>query len=271
MKKLSFFTRLSSKGEITGSSRIRGYQVATYLGAKINPIENYNDDVCIYVKKQPPENFPKYSYLDLVDGHRRVPWLEKHPHIGVIASSQSAYEYLAKKLGRNDIVLIPQHHCNFDRVRRKRKSVTVAGVIGRPTAIRYPWDKLRKKLNKLGMELKIQNKYTCKEDVVNFYKGLDVQIVWRVSHRWYKNSLKIVNAGSFGIPTVAWPEIGYKDMEGCYLPAETIDNLISGVSRLKNSQRFYQGYAEKLIKKTEQYHIKNIAKLYIKLLKKQNG
>lgn len=57
MRNLSFFFKPSGAGEIDGR------QIGDFLCAKLNPIHNYEDDACIYVKQQPPDNFPKYTYL----------------------------------------------------------------------------------------------------------------------------------------------------------------------------------------------------------------
>ena len=72
-----------------GSGEIRGRQMVEHLGAgaRLNPAEGYEDDVCIYVKRKPPDDFPKRSYLDILDASARLGWLEKHPGMGVIASS----------------------------------------------------------------------------------------------------------------------------------------------------------------------------------------
>src|SRR5512139_3024520 len=105
---ISFFRRHGGSGEI------RATQMAEWLGARVNPRKGYEDDICIYVKMQPPENYPRKSYLDIVDGEERVSWLLKHPDIGVIASSLSGHDYLCRKLQRAGIVYIPQHHCNYE-------------------------------------------------------------------------------------------------------------------------------------------------------------
>ena len=97
---LTFFR----KNRRDGSGKIRGQQVAEYLGAKLNPESGYEDDVCIYVKMQPPEDFPRHSYLDVIDGKQRVRWLLGHPRIGVIACSKSGHDYLTRRLGREDVV-----------------------------------------------------------------------------------------------------------------------------------------------------------------------
>lgn len=262
MRALTFFTK-----KRRGSSIIRGQQVAEYLGMKLNPKSDYGNDVCIYVKMRPPKGFPRYSYFDVIDGIEHISWLLNHPKIGVIACAKSGHEYLTKKLRRDDVVLIPQHHCNYERIRRKRKSVTVAGMIGRITHIRHLQEDIKRGLAGIGVEFKIETQFEGRQAVVDFYKQIDIQAVWRPIHRPLKNPLKLVNAGSFGIPTVAFPEIGYKEIEGYYLPAGTIAEMIDGIRRLKESESLYEFYSQKLMEKIENYHISKVSKLYLDLAK----
>ena len=228
-----------------GSGEIRGRQMAAHLGAKLNPRVGYRDDVCIYVKQQPPENYPPHSYLDIVDEHKRIGWLKQHPDIGVIASSVTGKRYLEEVLGR-EVVLIPQHHCNFERVQTPKKLLRI-GVVG----------------GKASMPAELADtlgatRYECKtrQDVVEAYHQIDIQVIWRGIDRPLKNPLKIVNAASFGIPTIALPEAGYEEMEGYYTRATTIDEIWKAILRI--------GYCnkERLVEKADEYHIENIAMMY---------
>jgi len=245
-----------------GSGQIRGLQMANYFQARLNPPEwSYDFDVHIWVKQQPPEDLPKNSYLDVIDEPRRVSWLLEHPECGVISSSVTAHEYLKETLGRDDVILIPQHHCNFERVRRSEGPIKVAGVAGGQGAIQYDIEELKKALKDLGIEFRWKQNFKNPDEVVKFYEGLDMQIVWRMMDRPLKNPLKIVNAMSFGIPTAAYPEIGYKEVEGYYWPVKTIDELVKTIKELRD------GFdADRLVEKAEEYHIDNISKLYEQLL-----
>ena len=179
----------------------------------------------------------------------------------MISSSVTAHEYLKEKLGRDDIVFIPQHHCNFERIRRESKEIKVAGVAGGQGAIQCDVEELKKMLARLGIEFKWKTRFKNPADVVAFYEGLDLQIVWRMMDRPLKNPLKIVNAMSFGIPTVGYPEMGYKEVDGYYWPVKTIEELEATIKKLQ------KGFdADRLIEKAEEYHIDNISKLYGQLL-----
>ena len=245
------------------SGVIRGVQMAQWFKARINPDTGwkYDFDVHIWVKQQPPEDFAPHSYLDVLDEPRRIPWLLKHPEIGVIASSQTGQEYLKAKLERDDVLLIPQHHCNYARDVRTRRQILVAGVIGGQGAIQCDIEELKRRLAEVGIEFKWEKNYGSAEEVSAFYKSIDVQIVWRKEQRPLKNPLKLINAMSFGIPTIAYPEVAYTEVEGFYWPATTMDELIEMVGELR------LGFdTVRLIDKAEEYHIENIAKLYGQLL-----
>lgn len=246
-----------------GSGQIRGTQMAQRFKARINPPEwAYDFDVHIWVKQEPRDlSLPGKHYLDIMDAQERVGWLLKHPECGVIASSETGYEYLKRRLEREDVHLIPQHHCNFERVTRQRDEIKVAGVVGGPGAIQCDHDELRQVLDELGLEFRWLRHFRNPAEIVEFYQGIDVQIVWRKQVRPLKNPLKIYNAMSFGIPTVGYPELAYREVEGYYWPASDLDELRAAVEQLR------AGFdARRLIDKAEEYHIDNIAPLYRGLL-----
>ena len=90
------------------SSIIRGEQIATFIGAKLNPSKGYENDVCIYVK---PHIKPGYEfvfegkpYLDIIDGRALIETAKKHRHLPVIACSKWSAKYLSR-LVNNKIIL----------------------------------------------------------------------------------------------------------------------------------------------------------------------
>jgi len=246
-----------------GSGQIRGLQMADHFKARINPPEwNYDFDVHVWVKQEPEDlSLPGKHYLDVLDEPRRVGWLLNHPECGVIASSETGHEYLKRRLGRDDVHLIPQHHCNFERVRRGRSELKVAGVVGGPGAIQCDMDELQRVLAGLGLEFRWLRHFRNPTEIVEFYSQLDVQIVWRKQDRPLKNPLKIVNALSFGIPTVGHPETAYREVEGYYWPVTDMRELAAAIEELK------RGFdADRLAAKGEEYHIDNVAPMYGGLL-----
>lgn len=268
-----------------GAGHIRGIQIGNYLKAKLNPSSGYENDTCIYVKVPPTESYPKHSYLDVVDAPKAVEWLRTHPNkkIGVIAISEVAKDWIYKTTGRNSI-LIPHHHCNYERWVRPEREVKTVGIIGCQSAFQYPVEKIRSKLKDIGLELLYDEDHWAhynnepnekgkdsREKVCNFYKKIDIQIVWRpkgISEKYEKlrSPLKLENTASFGIPTVAFPEEDYvREWNGVFIPTNTIDELIYFVKRLKDEQGLYKNYQSLGLELAEKYHIESISKLYLNL------
>lgn len=253
-----------------GSSIIRGEQISKYLGANLNPIADYESDICIYVKPNTQAldigdiKLVTNSYIDIVDGNNLLLFLKKHSEIPVIVCSEHDQTYLSKELV-NKIILIPQQNCNFERVKRDRNVVTTVGMIGARIGNRHIPEKLEAKLREIGLDLIVCGDFKKREDVINFYKKIDIQIIWRPWKRGLSNPLKIVNAASFGIPTVALDEEALHEMEGCYISSATLDSLIENIQLLKSSPALYKKYADFGLEKAEKYHISRVAEMYKKL------
>jgi len=247
--------------------------MATYLGAKMNPKSGFKDDVCIWVKSQPPENCPRFSYVDMMEGDNLLPWLAAHPKVGIIAVTNDLYKYLQKKFARNNIKLIPQNHCNYKREVRNRKDVKTVGFIGVPrySFMHHSLDDIKERLAKVGLDFVKKTSFSGRRGVINFYRNVDIQIAWRPNADEFRNPLKLSNAGSYGIPTVAYPEESFvSEYDGCFIPAMSIDELITKVKELKDNPDLYNYMAKKVIARAEKYHIEHIAKLYKKLDKHKN-
>lgn len=267
---LSFFAKPASwvdefKRLDRGSSVIRGQQIAKYLGAKLNPTKGYEGDICIYVKPSFMTEFAKHSYIDIMDVSRGKFLKFSRLNIPIIVSSLSAYNFYSKVCKNNKIVLIPQHHCNFERYRRDRTEVTTVGIIGYSGSFTYSVEEVRKRLKEIGLELLNERTLRNRTEVVNAYKKIDIQIAW-VKHGWItKNAMKLYNAASFGIPTVAHKYLTYKEFEGYYIPVSTMDETIKEIVKLKEDKEYYAQFSELIVPKAEEYHISNIAKLYRQL------
>ena len=183
---LSFFARKPylqhrDRHLILGSSIIRAEQIAEYLGAKLNPASGYENDACVYIKPTDDSifcnNFKNKTYLDIIDDNIYIQWLRKHPELFGIAISQYSYDILKNEM-LDRIVYIPQQHCNFERFIRNREAVTTVGIIGAPRAFQYSVNELSKRLEQIGLRLMTNFDFQTREDVVNFYKNIYIQIVW---------------------------------------------------------------------------------------------
>lgn len=265
----SFFYRTGSAGYV------KGEQMADYLGGKKNPEKGFENDICVYVKIFPVGTIPKHTYIDVDDAPKAIEWLKTHPEAGIIVTAQTAKDFIAKELNRTDIHVIPHAHCNYERWIRPEREIKTVGIIGSITSFQYPLDKFKETLKEIGLELSYEqdywNTYRSTPDmpgrlkVVKFYKTVDVQVVWRpkMYASLLKNPNKLVNAGSFGIPTVAYPELDFEnEWNGYYIPANTIDEMIKSLCMLQEDSTFYKVMSDKVLKKAEENHIEKIAKLY---------
>lgn len=250
------------------SSMIRGDQIADYIGARFNPKEITPESTCIYVKPyvKSGDDFSfatSNSYIDIVDGWGLIPLLEKHPEVGAIACSAQDYDKLS--FLPNKKVFIPQHHCNYDREKRTKKGIKTVGIIGTKNAFDWIPPRVEIGLEERGIELIKYSKFFSRQDVIDFYKQIDVQMVWRPYRMRLSNPLKIVNAASFGIPTIAYEESVFHEVTGCYLPVQDPQQWLDALDRLIKSEELYESLSHKCLVTSDTYHIENIAKLYKEL------
>ena len=79
----------------------------------------------------------------------------------------------------------------------------------------------------------------------------------------FKTPNKLVNAGSFGIPTVAYPEMNFvKEWDQCFVQADTMQKMIASLELLKNNKDYYLQMSQKALIKAEKNYIYHIGKLY---------
>lgn len=255
------------------SSIIRGSQIAHHLKARLNPTEGYDDDVCIYVKPhvKPHEDFEfkGHPYLDIIDGWILLHLARKHPEVTLITCSYPDFEYVSAQVD-NKVLLIPQHHANFERIRHTPTEVKRIGVIGTKPAFAFLPETLKDDLEKRGIELVLFSTFQNRTDIVNFYKTIDLQIVWRPYMKSQKiplsNPLKLVNGASLGVPTIALSEPAFTEMAGCYFPVETYNELIAHVDTLQKNPSLLTEYSKRCFEKAEVYHIDKIGKSYKDLI-----
>jgi hypothetical protein len=249
------------------TSRIRGEEIAKYLGAKLNPTKGYEDDICIYVKSYGLDRMKDGDYIDLLDDLFATERIKTKPKIKVIAMSTPHLEYLRGIL-KNEVIYIPHHHVNFDNVQRRRKKIINCGYVGSGSGYEIRVNKkLKEKLAEIGLHFMPLYHYSNREDIINYYKQIDIQIIGSFNHLDipYYHQTKIVNAMSFGIPTIASRRLGYRDVEGYYIPVNNIQELLAAAQNLKDPIQ-YNKWPKKIIAQSDKYHISEIAKLYQQLV-----
>lgn len=252
------------------SSIVRGEQIAAYMGnARLNPPDGSPNDVYVFVKPniKPGSDFdfPKNSYIDIHDGWDLIHTLKRYPEVGVIAYGDLAEEVLSKEL-TNKIVKIPHHHVNFERTRRNRDKIVKIGTTGSPAAWDYIPDVIKEGIKARGLKLELYSNFYPRMSVSRFHESVDVFIHWRDWHdRQLSCPFKIINAASFGVPTIALDEPSFKEVEGTYIGVKTAEEWLEKLDFLIESTGDYSFLAENGIKVAEKYHIDNISKLYEQL------
>jgi hypothetical protein len=253
------------------SSIIRGEQIAAYIGnARLNPPNGSEDDIYIYVKPHiKPGNdfyFEKHSWIDIQDGYELKDILYKNPDVGVIVFSELDMETLTRHI-HNRMVLIPHHHCNFERDRRERKGITRVGITGTAAAFPQIPDVIRQGLKDRNIELVEYSTFYPRMSVARFHKSIDIHLQWRPYPKQLSCPLKITNAASFGVPTIALDiyEPSFKEMEGAYIGVKSSEEWLEKLDYLIENPDQYAAYSQMGLDKSERYHIENIAKLYERL------
>lgn len=276
MSKLNFFANPWASGTI------RGVQVASRLGADVNPTFVSSDDICICVKSFFYDEMVakiKHIYVDTVDSYACTPWLREHPSVDVIAISRLAAVFYQENLSCRDVRFIREHHCNFERKRKQLSKIKTVGYIGEDENFTLKFAMVKDAMSFLGVDFVRCNSFASREEVCNFYQNIDVQLTYRKDTNDYgeatailKNPLKLANAGSFGVPTIAYPEATYIDeWKDCFMEATNIDAITYWVDRLLRDDDLYHRQSDIAFEKAEHYHIDNVIPLYQQLIDDING
>lgn|SRR3990167_4008490 len=249
------------------SSRTRAEEVAAFTGARLNPIEGYENDICIYIKPGNLEHVRDGAYVDPLDDKYTVESLTKRPGIKVLSMSSSHDEFL-KSILKNEVIYIPHAHVNFERVKRTRSEVINCGYVGVNKAHHLRINRrVKEALATIGFNFTALFNFQTRDDIINFYKNLDIQVIGYFDFATdtpYYHQTKIVNAMSFGIPTIAGPKLGYRDVDDYYIKVQNMRELLQEVEKLKDL-KMYAYWSEKGLQEAEKYHCSSIAKLYSQL------
>jgi len=258
MENITFFAKPSFYRVhlFRGSSMIRAEQIAERMEAQLNP-------VVIWVKPNNLDRVRDDDWVDVIDGIHLPFMLKSRPHVGIIACSKSSYRYM-KEMLPNKIIYIPQHHCNFNREKRTRTEIKRVGFVATRSGFTPEVPEIKRRMAKIGLEFDPRFHYKDREEVVEYYKTIDLQMVWAYGDRVIKNPLKLINAASFGIPTVAKQIKAYEEFEGFYVPVHTMEELYTEIEKFKNVD-YYNEWSNKVFNEAEKYHIDNIAKMYKQL------
>jgi hypothetical protein len=216
-------------------------------------------------------SLPRAVYHDVMDcGWARIGRILRCPG-DLLAVSETQYADLARVAPNRQIHLVPQHHCNFEcELRPADKPVRRVGCIGGDSAVQWPHYAIERMLGEVGLEWEFCSSYHRRKRILEFYRRIDIQISWRPTHArglvLHMNPLKLSNAGSFGIPTVAFPEPAYmQEWPKACVYADTITVLIAQVRMLAEDPAWYAEMAQRARERAADYHIDRIADLYRQL------
>jgi hypothetical protein len=255
----------------------RGRQIAEALGCGVDvPMKSY-DETIVAIKTLPDKEQAKMFsnfYLDMIDSCNIVEVAEQYPTAKIIVLTDIMRDVLSQRI-KNKLVLIPEHCCNFGQeLRDVNRAVSIVGYVGARKCLSLDPREVTRVLKQIGLEFKYlicEDHKVTRKDVCEFYKSIDIQLAFRtpdddIRPQEYRNPLKIFNAGSFGIPTVAFPEISYTLCAGTYfLEATCLGSVLDKCYMLKNDRKLYEFYANRVYNWSQQFDISEIARLYAKL------
>jgi hypothetical protein len=245
------------------STIVRGHEIADYLGLKFN---ERDDDPCIWIKPRHLRGVRDGDWVDVLDDLEVIPHLKERPSINVIAMSEVHYEYLKNHLP-NKVILIYHHHINIENVERERNEKLVGGIIGSPSPVALKLiDDIKNALFKIDVAFTASlNDHKNRQEMVDYYKSIDFLVIFNLNNEdrncWYRHPTKILNAASFGIPSLAQPIAGYREVSGLYRPVETIEDIVKEANKLKDN-KYYEEFSNKLYAEAEKYHISQTTKGY---------
>jgi len=269
----------ASAAHITGCVKTK--QIAEYLGAGFNS-NCSKDDICICLQSIPPailKNSVADIYLDIgdcIETGRSAYKLYGNRVIYILNDEHAKEEFLSNMCdGEARAIVIRHQHCNFDNIIRPDREVKLVGYVGSSIGLDYNPNLIRAVLQNQGME------FAClfidfpaqasRIDVCNFIQALDIQICMRQFIRMICNDfnvpiLKIVNAGSFRIPTVAYPEKSFlSEANGAFIPAEDVVDLVANCMMLRECSEQYNLTADRALELSKDYDISVVAKQYADL------
>lgn len=259
------------------SGEIRGRQIAAELQRRghdvaVDPGMLYRGDVVLCVKSMPEDSAVRHVariLMDVIDSPASLEWLKGHEKVEIVSIGRTHAAYMQELFPGRRVWLLPEHHCNREGARVRVEQPRVVGYCGTLEGLQLKVDDIIKAIAPLGYELILNYDPPTREDVCRFYRCIDVQLCWRpsLSDPRLKNPLKLVNAGSFGVPTIAWPEVSY--VEECpseFLTALTLDDVVGYLSNFRECSRGYRTWCDVAYQLSERYSLERVASMYEEVL-----
>jgi hypothetical protein len=268
MSRIVFITSKRLHG---ASTVTRALQIAPLIGGVVNPWFVRRSDVAFMVKRFDlrAARRARMAWCDINDEIDCFDALRANPRAGVVVLTEVAARWVGAQL-QNPIVCIPIHHCNLEG--RLRKAGPVKRVV--ISGDRFLLDRalVREKLLAEGFDLVEVPGQAPREAHCAALATGDIALAWSPEpvNALYplelKPPLKLVNAGSFGVPFVAYPEPGYAGLEAAYVPVRSLDAIIEACVRLREDADHYDRVSRAGTLAATPFHISRIAARYTQLL-----
>jgi hypothetical protein len=205
------------------------------------------------------------DYVDFSDEKIETLAPKIRPDLKVIAHTTYARDYL-KQYVPNEIVYIPQQHINWENATRTKNSPIIGGYIGRPSTISQEiQNEIKQALQAIGIDFKVAFEWETRQDAIDFYKSIDFLVIGGYgklpSDLWQITPTKMINAASFGVPSLSFMRVGYQEWEGNYTQFQTMDDLLFEVELLQH-EPYYDGLSKQIMNKAKEYHISKIGDMY---------
>ena len=211
-----------------------------------------------------------------------------YPYISLLLTTPRACAVYKEYYPENEVIWIPLAHSNDENLVRPLVRA-VKKVVSNGTQRAFTdtkWAVFDKKIREKGFEterivLPYEEAYkrgdVCRRFCRDFLLNADISVSYRKGVKETKGDVelrlkppnKLNGAGSVMVPSVAYPEFCFEenhDKKGCYLPANTIDEMVEQCCKLRNDKELYRKIATGAHEGAKEYHIDKVIPYYEKLL-----
>jgi len=289
MSRLVFFTNGSNEQ----SAYCWGNRIAERMGMPIDiPFAEIRpDDMLMFIKCS-------FKNIDYIVSHAKkvffvvgCGWRSFHkfvrPKITLVMTTPRARDVYRKYYPNNEVIWIPLAHSNYENLVRPLNR-PVKKIVFSGTRSSFPdkeWAEFKQKIEAKGFEIvRAITPYDvprkgeeCRVFCRDLWLNNDIAVSFRRTISAKKGHVelrlkppnKLHGAGSVMVPSVAYPEVCFKenyDKPGCFLPANTIDEMVEQCCRLRDDKGLYAQIATQAYNDASPYHIDKIIPYYEELL-----
>ncbi len=258
------------RNENLRSGLIRGEQIMNRALTRMPEMLSEDDDTVLFVKTFDYLESLRYKrrFIDVIDCSF---FFYENLNVEYIVVTEEAAKYARRRTAR-PVHIIPHHHCNFENLERdSSREVKTVGWYASDDRFQLDSKLMTSKLEAAGFEVIAECANSVERaEALKFYSSIDIHIVFcpRSNKIFFpmelKGPLKVINAGSFGIPTVGYQEFAYKRFS--MMHALDMNSIVDACLALREREVLYKYYAKASFKEAEPYHIDNILPKYKELI-----